>query len=263
MINAKFKLLLITILMLMITNCNVYRPSLDFEPEQKMVLFTFDDGPNDHLNTTREILKVLRKHNVMALFNLMGTNVDHFPDIARKIHEEGHIIANHQYTVFPVVFRSRKKIAWEMDSCTIALQGALGDTHFKPLYFRPSMGWINPRTKKLAKEREMKINGLTIYAFDTRKSAKNAEKIIEKIVKRVEKHNGGVIVLHDGIGSYTWYKRQVEKGRKSYDRMFLTTVTDSVITILRRKGFTFPELERDTLHDLSAEEKVFFNKSTR
>lgn len=242
----------------LMSKCVVYKPFMDFDRNNKYLLFTFDDGPNNHKNTTREILKVLQKHNVKAMFNLMGMNVDRFPDIALEIYNDGHIIANHGYTVKPVLLRSRKSIRWEIDSCTTALQHAFNDSLYKPLYFRPSMGWYNRRTMDLAKEKGLKVNGLSIYAVDTHKSAGKADKIIEEIVKKAEKHNGGVIVLHDGIGTYKWLERRLKQGWKSYDRSFIPVVTDSVINTLKRKGFSFPALNRDNPNDLSEKELEFF-----
>ena len=245
---------IITTILLFCT-CTVYKPYLKFDETKKLVLLTFDDGPNDHKNTTREILKVLKKHKVKALFNLIGANVDRYPATTREIHNDGHIIANHGYTVLPVLFRSRKKIAWEVDSCTSALQRALRDSLYKPLYFRPSMGWFNRRTVTIVKKRGMLTNGLTLYAIDTRKHAGDVDKIIKTFVKGVEKHNGGVVVLHDGIAEYTHLEKRLGQNWKNYDRSFIPVVTDSLITILTRKGFSFPRLNGKYPNDLSEDEK--------
>jgi peptidoglycan/xylan/chitin deacetylase (PgdA/CDA1 family) len=158
----------------------------------------------------------------------------------------------------PVLFRSRKKIKWQVDSCTSALQKALNDSLFRPLYFRPSMGWYNRRTMKIIRERNMRVNGITMYTVDTKKTADNTDKIIKEIVKKAEKHNGGIVVLHDGIASYTWLERRLKQGWKTYDRSFIPVVTDSIITILKRKGFAFPELDGNSPHDLSEEQRIFF-----
>ncbi len=245
---------------LSLNSCTVYNPFLKFEGDEKYVLLTFDDGPNNHKNVTREVLAVLKKHNVKALFNVIGANVDRYPDITKEIFDQGHLIANHGYTVKPVIFRRTKTIAWEIDSSTTALQYALDDSLFNPTTFRPSMGWINPRTKKLIKERGMKINGLTAYAFDTRRSAKAKHKITKSLVKSVIKHKGGVPVIHDGIAEYYHLEKRVAQGWKNYDRGFIPEVTDSVITILKREGFQFPRLDDDPPNDLTQREYQFFKK---
>ena len=238
--------------------CVVYKPFLQFKKEKRIVLLTFDDGPNNHKNTTRMVLEVLRKHRVKALFNVIGKNVEQYPEIIREIHSDNHILANHGYTVLPVLFQTRKKIVTEVDSSTYALRMALKDTLFKPLYFRPSMGWYNRRTVQIIRNRKMIMNGLTIYAIDTKKSTDDTEKIIKKIVKKAERYNGGIVVLHDGIAEYDWLERRLKKGWKNYDRSFIPVVTDSVITILKRKGFIFPAINDDCPHELGDEEREFF-----
>ena len=63
-----------------------------------IVIFTFDDGPNHHHNTTERLLDVLNKYQVKGVFCLLGINVEHNPEIVRRIYNEGHIIVNHGYS---------------------------------------------------------------------------------------------------------------------------------------------------------------------
>src|SRR5687767_14848845 len=59
------------------------------------VLFTFDDGPNP--TTTPLVLDTLKKHNIKAVFFLVGERMLHkaAPKIVERILREGHVIANH------------------------------------------------------------------------------------------------------------------------------------------------------------------------
>ena len=61
-------------------------------PEQRLAL-TFDDGPSPA--NTPIILDHLRDLGVSATFFVVGMNVRSFPDLARRIVDEGHEIANH------------------------------------------------------------------------------------------------------------------------------------------------------------------------
>lgn len=63
--------------------------------DQKLIALTFDDGPNEEYTT--QLLDILNKHDVKATFFVMGAYVDEFPDVARRIVEEGHTIGNHTY----------------------------------------------------------------------------------------------------------------------------------------------------------------------
>ncbi|MDB4122428.1 polysaccharide deacetylase family protein, partial [Octadecabacter sp.] len=51
---------------------------------------TFDDGP--HPTHTPRLLDMLRERGLKATFCLIGNRVVQYPDIARRIAEEGHEI---------------------------------------------------------------------------------------------------------------------------------------------------------------------------
>ncbi|HOW27627.1 MAG TPA: polysaccharide deacetylase family protein [Elusimicrobiota bacterium] len=61
----------------------------------RVVALTFDDGPGDH---TERVLALLKAHGVKATFFMMGENVLEHPDVAKKVAQEGHEIANHTYS---------------------------------------------------------------------------------------------------------------------------------------------------------------------
>ncbi|MBA3452184.1 MAG: polysaccharide deacetylase family protein [Deltaproteobacteria bacterium] len=64
------------------------------------VLFTFDDGPNP--TTTPKVLDILAKHQIKAVFFMVGEMVDtqnkKVPPIIARILRDGHVIANHTMT---------------------------------------------------------------------------------------------------------------------------------------------------------------------
>src|SRR4051812_25681197 len=55
------------------------------------VALTFDDGPGD---ATPLILDTLKAAGVHATFFLCGQNVERYPELAKRIAEEGHEIGN-------------------------------------------------------------------------------------------------------------------------------------------------------------------------
>lgn len=59
--------------------------------QKKHCYFTFEDGPSA---ITPQILDVLRKYNIKATFFMTGDTVSKASDIARRVYEEGHLIAN-------------------------------------------------------------------------------------------------------------------------------------------------------------------------
>lgn len=61
---------------------------------QKLAL-TYDDGP--HPTRTPKLLDILKKYNVKATFFAMGELVERYPLIAKRIVDEGHILASHDW----------------------------------------------------------------------------------------------------------------------------------------------------------------------
>src|SRR5580698_1262167 len=57
------------------------------------VALTFDDGPNDPY--TLQLLDLLARHEVRATFFLIGSFVRRHPEIARAVHQAGHLLGNH------------------------------------------------------------------------------------------------------------------------------------------------------------------------
>lgn len=53
----------------------------------------YDDGPSPY--NTDPILRILARHGIKATFYLIGVNVIAWPDIARRIVNEGHEVGNH------------------------------------------------------------------------------------------------------------------------------------------------------------------------
>ena len=66
---------------------------LYFHP--KTMYLTFDDGPSEEC--TDMVLNILREKNVKATFFLIGEYVEKYPEVARRIVEEGHTVGIHCY----------------------------------------------------------------------------------------------------------------------------------------------------------------------
>src|SRR5260370_36395086 len=67
------------------------------------VALTFDDGPTED---TGRILDVLGAHGLKATFFMLGRQVKLFPQIARRVVDEGHEVGNHSYSHPPYLLRS-------------------------------------------------------------------------------------------------------------------------------------------------------------
>lgn len=68
------------------------------DPHQKLVAFTFDDGPNSKY--TEEVLAVLEKYDAHATFFVVGVHstFTRAGEVMKKVINGGHEIASHTYT---------------------------------------------------------------------------------------------------------------------------------------------------------------------
>src|SRR3954470_21109422 len=61
----------------------------------KAVALTFDDGPNPV--ATPLILDALAARRVRATFFILGRHAEQWPDLVRRVADEGHTVGNHGY----------------------------------------------------------------------------------------------------------------------------------------------------------------------
>jgi peptidoglycan/xylan/chitin deacetylase (PgdA/CDA1 family) len=59
----------------------------------KHIALTFDDGPDP--TWTPQVLDLLAQYHVTATFCLVGTNAQAYPDLVRRIVDEGHLLCDH------------------------------------------------------------------------------------------------------------------------------------------------------------------------
>ena len=76
-------------------NLPIALPQLEPYTAESMVYLTFDDGPDNKV--TPQILDILKAEGVKATFYVCGNMVDTYPEVLKRIFNEGHAIGNHSY----------------------------------------------------------------------------------------------------------------------------------------------------------------------
>ncbi|MFF4062207.1 glycosyltransferase [Streptomyces sp. NPDC001668] len=102
-------------------------------PDRRLVL-TFDDGPDP--TWTPKVLDVLKKHHAHAVFFVTGTMASRYPDLVKRMVDEGHEVGLHTFNHPDLSFQSKKRIDWELSQNQLALAGAAGirTSLFRPPY---------------------------------------------------------------------------------------------------------------------------------
>jgi peptidoglycan/xylan/chitin deacetylase (PgdA/CDA1 family) len=115
-------------------------PRLVWGPStRREVLLTFDDGPDPR--TTPQVLEILKREHVPAVFFLVGRRAADHPDLVRREVEEGHDVGNHTWHH---VYLTR------MDAACARAQIAATDNCIRAIigrgtrWFRPPGGHYNP-----------------------------------------------------------------------------------------------------------------------
>jgi peptidoglycan/xylan/chitin deacetylase (PgdA/CDA1 family) len=155
------------------------------------VLLTFDDGPDEQL--TPKILDTLKKHQIGALFFVIGKKVETNPEIVKQILSDGHLIGNHtqNHNVFFATLR-QSNVEKEIGLCDNTL--ITQDIH-PGHYFRPPIGYTNPRIARAVKQFKKQVIGWSLRSFDS--VLKEENKLLERVSSKVKP--GDIVLFHDNL----------------------------------------------------------------
>ncbi|WP_136668237.1 polysaccharide deacetylase family protein [Flavobacterium sp. H122] len=156
--------------------------------KNKRIALTFDDGPHE---MTIEVLDLLKKYNAKATFFCIGTQIEKYPEILKRILAEGHLVGNHTYTHSKSIgFFSTEKVIEEIKKTnTILAQFTNQDN----LLFRPPFGVTNPNIAKAVSVLNQKVIGWNVRSLDT--VIQEEDKILNRIIKGTAP--GAIVLMHD------------------------------------------------------------------
>jgi peptidoglycan-N-acetylglucosamine deacetylase len=186
------------------------------------IALTYDDGPNDA--ATMQLLEVLARHNTRATFFMIGRFVRQRPEIARAVHDAGHLVGNHTMTHPWLAWQSDRVIREELRGCNQALEDVLG----APVrYMRPPHGARRPAVLRTARELGLALVQWNVMGNDW--APIGAGGVLRKVQRGLEaareRGRGANILLHDGYDQ-----------RMGADRSATVQATDRLITDLTAGG---------------------------
>jgi peptidoglycan/xylan/chitin deacetylase (PgdA/CDA1 family) len=169
-----------------------YHESLPLE--DKEVVLTFDDGPLPPY--TNRVLETLAAQCVKATFFMVGRQARAFPDMVRRIYNEGHTVATHSQN-HPLIFTRLAMAAAEneIEQGRASVAAALGDERAMAPFFRfPGLGRSNAIEEYLAAHAIMTWSA-DFLADDWRHIT--AQQVLTRALDRLERKGKGVLLLHD------------------------------------------------------------------
>ncbi len=166
-------------------------PFLRVDGRGRTMVLTFDDGPDPRY--TPDILRILRDHDVRAMFFVCGEMAVQHKDLLREMADDGHVVGNHTWSHPLLPTLSRSRIHAEMARTSEIIDKAYGEP---PLWFRAPYGAWNRAAFRFGAELGMEPLAWTVDTLDWRAPGAHT------IAARVEKGAGpGVVVLsHDAGG---------------------------------------------------------------
>ncbi len=199
------------------------------------VAITFDDGPSEEF--TLPILEILKAYDVPATFFMVGSHVEKYPHVARKVADEGHAIGNHTQNHRNLPTLSTFDLHQEIVEATAVITEITG---VYPTYLRPPRGMSDGRSRRRSTLMSQEIVLWSISTRDWRYGV-TADYIVRLINSKVR--GGDIILFHDS-GSLL----KNEGG----DRRATVLALPGVIRALRAKGLEIVPLA-ELLHDASPE----------
>jgi len=214
---------------------NHSRAELGISPS--IVYLSFDDGPNDQGDTTSRLLDVLKKYQIKAMFCLLGENAEQYPDLVRRIYDEGHYIVNHGYSdkwaskMKPDEFRNN------LVRGGTAISAALG-FEMNPKLYRPHGGFYNSAQEKIIRDEGYIIVPSNIRVYDAVIDETKKSRVVKQVIEKTEKQGGGIILLHDARDSHVQTKaRLAENPNGVFNRSWIPNAAEEIIIILLDRGF--------------------------
>ncbi|MEU6257710.1 glycosyltransferase [Streptomyces sp. NPDC047043] len=192
-------------------------------PDHHLVL-TFDDGPDP--TWTPKVLDVLEKHHAHAVFFVTGTMTSRYPDLVRRMVDEGHEVGLHTFNHPDLSYQSKKRIDWELSQNQLALSGAAGirTSLFRPPYssFADAMdnkSW--PVTEYIGTRGYITVVNNT-DSEDWQKPG------VDRIIRNATPHGGkgAIVLMHDSGG----------------DRHQTVQALDRFLPQLQEQGYEFDNL---------------------
>ncbi|WP_405831442.1 glycosyltransferase [Streptomyces sp. NBC_01176] len=192
-------------------------------PDHRLVL-TFDDGPDP--KWTPKVLDVLKKHHAHAVFFVTGTMASRYPELVRRMVEEGNEVGLHTFNHPDLSYQSKGRIDWELSQSQLALEGAAGirTSLFRPPYssFADAMdnkSW--PVTKYVGSRGYITVVNNT-DSEDWQKPG------VDEIIRRATPKGGkgAIVLMHDSGG----------------DRHQTVEALDRFLPGLQRQGYEFQNL---------------------
>ena len=163
----------------------------DFLRDHEIVL-TFDDGPWP--GHTPAVLKALADQCTKAVFFPIGKHAGWHPEIMKQVAAAGHTVGTHTWSHKDLSKLSEQEGKDEIEKGIAAVSIALGNKPVGPFFRFPALRHP-PELLKYVGERNLGVFSTDMDSFDFK--MRKPEQVIASVMKKLEKHGKGIILMHD------------------------------------------------------------------
>ncbi len=180
------------------------------------VAITFDDGLNG--DTTRQAAGTLERYGAPATFFVVARTVTEQPELAQRLRDHGHLLANHSYD-HPRAKKSDLRYT-QAARAQATFYDAFGEC---PAFFRPPWGVQTPFVNAAVRRAHMRtvLWDVEVADWDETDPARLAANVLAKV------RPGSIILLHDG-----------EDGHLGADRSTTVAALPAILEGLKARGLT-------------------------
>lgn len=170
----------------------------NIKEDEKIAYLTFDDGPSK--NITPQILDVLKEYDVKATFFVIGNLAKEYPEIVKRMNEEGHVIGNHTYSHrYKYIYKNTTNFIGELKTTEKVLKNILGD-EFETKIVRLPGGSFG--SKRVPFKKAVMNNGYSSYDWNSLNGDAEGHNISKgRLVERLKSTSKGkdelIILMHD------------------------------------------------------------------
>lgn len=179
--------------------------AIDLYFHPKTMYLTFDDGPS--AENTSAILDILKEKNIKATFFVVGENVRKYPDVARRIVNEGHTIGIHcNRHEYEEIYESVDSYVEDFEEAYNAVYEVTG---VEAKLFRFPGGSINSYNKKVYKDiiEEMTSRGFVYFDWNASLEDAVSKSTPEELIANAKQSTLGrkkvVMLAHDIVYNTT------------------------------------------------------------